>query len=561
MPVSYSPTLSVSDSPAKGPDERFFVGGGGSVVPIDPATLFTVGVTGDYWNTTVQASVTGAGGIAITQGADVESIASGRGTADVDYTTADGNTGDGLGSTFPMVWENNALAQAGAAFWSAPVSTNPAVDGIYAGFSFRLTGSADVDTIDFFWLNQTASPWYANHFAPFARSVTGTGKIRLELTDNAADNYTTTRDFSDGEAHSLAWVYDTSDGLFRIYVDGVLEGSFSPVGTVLSGNRVTMSSGDRSGIDHDSWAACVINKPVSALDAAGLHAYLIDNVLIQGTTIDGTGGSFSTDEDTTYNGDLTAISIVGGSISYTQKVGPTNGSLSITAPVFTYTPDENYNGSDSFVITASDGSTQKDLSYSVTVNAVPDVIFDDPFTDTNGTNLSLHAPTVDASGAGWSVAGGSFQIIGNELIYSNGGAGTFTAKTGDFSSSIPVTAEINPTAANDLFVLTIRYIDDSNHWRLIYNTGTGTLSVFEITSGSATSRGSSAFTAGQVPWLADNGSQITIGFDRGAAVITIASSTHNSSAVFGFLTNASANRGASRLLIVEGSTGPAGLPT
>ena len=32
MPVSYPPSLSVSDSPAKGPDERFFVGGGGAAV-------------------------------------------------------------------------------------------------------------------------------------------------------------------------------------------------------------------------------------------------------------------------------------------------------------------------------------------------------------------------------------------------------------------------------------------------------------------------------------------------------------------------------------------------
>ena len=34
MPVSYSPSLSVSDSPAKGPDERFFVGGGGASTPL-----------------------------------------------------------------------------------------------------------------------------------------------------------------------------------------------------------------------------------------------------------------------------------------------------------------------------------------------------------------------------------------------------------------------------------------------------------------------------------------------------------------------------------------------
>ena len=52
---------------------------------------------------------------------------------------------------------------------------------------------------------------------------------------------------------------------------------------------------------------------------------------------------------------------------------PSHGTLSGDAPNLTYTPDLNYNGSDSFSFTVNDGSvTSSPAVVSITVNAVND---------------------------------------------------------------------------------------------------------------------------------------------------------------------------------------------
>ena len=53
--------------------------------------------------------------------------------------------------------------------------------------------------------------------------------------------------------------------------------------------------------------------------------------------------------------------------------GPTNGTLSGTAPNLTYTPDANANGADSFTFTANDGTLDSNVAtVSLTVTAVND---------------------------------------------------------------------------------------------------------------------------------------------------------------------------------------------
>ncbi|KOO05559.1 hypothetical protein AKJ17_01850, partial [Vibrio nereis] len=67
--------------------------------------------------------------------------------------------------------------------------------------------------------------------------------------------------------------------------------------------------------------------------------------------------SVSTQEDTPVSGKVNATDVDGDDLTYTVNDTPTNGSVSIDAEGnWTYTPDEDFHGSDNFTITVDDGN-------------------------------------------------------------------------------------------------------------------------------------------------------------------------------------------------------------
>ncbi|RZJ75709.1 MAG: tandem-95 repeat protein, partial [Flavobacterium sp.] len=67
--------------------------------------------------------------------------------------------------------------------------------------------------------------------------------------------------------------------------------------------------------------------------------------------------AITTAEDTPRNGVVTASDVEGNLLTYTLTTAPTNGSVVVnTDGTYTYTPNANYNGSDSFTITVNDGN-------------------------------------------------------------------------------------------------------------------------------------------------------------------------------------------------------------
>lgn len=84
--------------------------------------------------------------------------------------------------------------------------------------------------------------------------------------------------------------------------------------------------------------------------------------------------SVTTDEDTAVDITLTASDVEGDELSYSLAAGPSHGTLSGTAPALTYTPSENYNGSDSFTFTVNDGELDSSAAtVSITINPVNDL--------------------------------------------------------------------------------------------------------------------------------------------------------------------------------------------
>ncbi|MEN0039553.1 MAG: retention module-containing protein, partial [Cellvibrio sp.] len=82
--------------------------------------------------------------------------------------------------------------------------------------------------------------------------------------------------------------------------------------------------------------------------------------------------SLTTDEDTPVNGQVVAQDIEGDTLSYTLTGQPANGTVTLdpVTGAFIYTPNANYNGGDSFVVTVSDGNGGTTTS-TITIGVLP----------------------------------------------------------------------------------------------------------------------------------------------------------------------------------------------
>ncbi|MBT4945810.1 MAG: tandem-95 repeat protein, partial [Candidatus Marinimicrobia bacterium] len=89
----------------------------------------------------------------------------------------------------------------------------------------------------------------------------------------------------------------------------------------------------------------------------------------------GTGTTLTTGEDISVDGQVTAIDPEGDPLNFVSAVSPSYGVLVLaTNGTFTYTPENNYNGTDTFIIRASDGKGgEVDLKASVTITPVNDL--------------------------------------------------------------------------------------------------------------------------------------------------------------------------------------------
>lgn len=98
--------------------------------------------------------------------------------------------------------------------------------------------------------------------------------------------------------------------------------------------------------------------------------------------------SITTDEDTAKSFTLSAT---GGAAALTYEIvdAPAHGSLSGTVPNLTYTPAQDYNGSDSFTFRVSDGTvTSAPATVSLTINSVNDA----PTLDTHAIDTDEDTP-------------------------------------------------------------------------------------------------------------------------------------------------------------------------
>ncbi|MBI4528657.1 MAG: tandem-95 repeat protein [Deltaproteobacteria bacterium] len=179
----------------------------------------------------------------------------------------------------------------------------------------------------------------------------------------------------------------------------------------------------------------------------------------------------TTAEDTAASIVLTGSDPDGDALTFTLATQPANGSLSGTAPTLTYTPNPNFNGSDSFTFTASDGLlTSAPATISITVTPVNDlpVADNDAFTvaeDSGTTSLDVLAndttgpdagETLTIISAGAGSQGGTVAVVGGTSIAYTPAANFFGVETFTYTIS-----DGNGGTATALVSVTVTNVNDN----------------------------------------------------------------------------------------------------
>jgi|GEM_PF-2875461 len=202
--------------------------------------------------------------------------------------------------------------------------------------------------------------------------------------------------------------------------------------------------------------------------------------------------TLTTDEDTPANGTLVATDADGDALTYSIVTQPTNGTVTITDAAtgdFTYTPNADYNGSDSFTFIANDGVLDSnEATVDITVNAVEDapVTQDNTISTTEDVAVSDVLVATDADGDAL-----TYSIVTQPT---NGTVSLDDAATGDFT----YTPDANYNGADSFTFVANDGTADSNEATITINVGAGndapvladaTLTVDEDTAGMTTLMG------------------------------------------------------------------------
>ncbi|MEA3015542.1 MAG: large repetitive protein, partial [Sphingomonadales bacterium] len=145
------------------------------------------------------------------------------------------------------------------------------------------------------------------------------------------------------------------------------------------------------------------NAPSTALNFASASPNdsvgpALDNVR---TTLIGFGAI----EDTVLSSSVRAVDPDGDALTYSLVSGTTHGSLTLNANgSFTYTPDANYNGADSFQVKASDGAASAVQTFSIGVAAANDAptIVPSGATFDGSAHVGIAGPAIFTGAGGYS---------------------------------------------------------------------------------------------------------------------------------------------------------------
>ena len=194
--------------------------------------------------------------------------------------------------------------------------------------------------------------------------------------------------------------------------------------------------------------------------------------------------SVISNEDTPTNGTLTASDADGGGLSYLLVTNGSKGTAVITNPLtgaFTYTPDENANGTDTFTFKVNDGASDSNMA-TVTVAIAP--VNDVPMADNQSVTTDRDTPiSVALTGSDpdgdaltyyvvTSPSNGNLSGAAPDLNYTPNpsyvGSDSFTFKANDGttdSNTATLTIIVNPV--NDVHPIEIGEVSVGHDWKWV----------------------------------------------------------------------------------------------
>lgn len=249
-------------------------------------------------------------------------------------------------------------------------------------FTYTVTDGTleDTGTVNITVAAVNDAPFATDDMASTSEGTAATGNVLLNDTD------------VDGDTLTAAISTDPSNGTAIINADGSF--TYTPNANFNGSDSFTYTASDSSLSDTGT-----VTITVSAVNGAPVA----------------TDDAATTDEDGVATGNVLTNDTDADSTVLTAMVAsdPSNGSVTLnTDGSFSYTPDADFNGSDSFTYTVSDGGLSDTATVNITINPVNDAPIgtDDTVATTENTAVTIN------------VIANDIDVDGDTLIISNAGA-------------------------------------------------------------------------------------------------------------------------------------------
>ena len=314
-----------------------------------------------------------------------------------------------------------------------------AADDAQSVYTADVDGDGDLDVLSAA-LGDSKISWYEINYSPVANDTAITSSEDRDYTGmlSASD--------SDGDALTYSIIIGPANGRATVSDNATGTFSYRPVE-------------DYTGLD--SLIFSVTDSVLSDIATVSITVTAVNDAPVAVTA------AVTTEEDMDYGGLVSAFDIDNDPLTYSLLTEPSHGTVAITdssAGTYTYSPKVNYNGSDSFTFTSSDGTLSDTSKVSITVTSVNDspVAFAERVTTSEDTKYSgsVSASDVENDILTYNIltnpSNGTVSITNSSLgtfTYSPtinyNGDDSFTFTANDYNYSDTATVSITITAWNN----------------------------------------------------------------------------------------------------------------
>ena len=278
-----------------------------------------------------------------------------------------------------------------------------------------------------------------------AANQSGTTVITVTVSDGAAsmqESFTlTVLAVNDAPVAASDTYSTTEDTPLTIAATGVLTNDSDIEATPLTAQRDSSPSHGTLTLNSNGAFTYTPSANYCGQDSFSYHANdgsLSSNTVTVGLSVAcandapiANASALTTNEDARINGTLSASDADGDPLTYSITAAPTNGTISMpisSTGVFTYTPNADANGSDSFSFKVNDGSLDSNTA-TVTITITP---VNDVPRFTAGANPSVSEDAGAQTSAGWAqaISAGAANESGQSLTFqvtSNSNSGLFAS--------------------------------------------------------------------------------------------------------------------------------------